>query len=561
MVKDLRAAAVPSFVARAPGVLLGVLADACVVGLLALSMWLIVRAAEQPPILYLNFAIVGVRAIAIGRAAFRYVERLASHDAAFAQLAVLRGVTFQRLLPRIPGGVETNRRGEVLAAFVDDVDQLQDEALRVRQPLIVSSVVVLLSLILVALISPLAALMTAVSIGGAAVIAVWLTDRIAGRSQSALSAARAKLQDAILERAEAAEVLAAFGATQNADAKVFAAAEQLSKIQRKQATTAGLTAGLMLLGAGLATVMILLFVQPNMGAGLFGLTVIVPAAIAEVFLAVPLALNARRRVQSSAARVARLTTSELPAELPQTAQDLEISDPDDSGEKRRSAAVTLRAQLPQGEPLIAASNLTIKHPGSGDPQIKDLSFELHAGETLLITGESGSGKSTLAAAMVRFLDYAGSLQIFGVAARDLGGPTVRQLIGLCEQQPHLFDTNLRQNLLFAKPSASDAELMLMLKRVGLHEWVTARGGLEMRIGNRGALVSGGQAQRIALARVLLAEFPIVVLDEPTASVDRDRADTLLQELVAAVPQDRALLLISHTVPPAVRARAAGEIVL
>src|SRR5690606_25164222 len=129
------ARAMPSRAARFPGVGLGVLADLCVVGLLGLSMWLIVRAGEQPPILYLTFAIVGVRAFAVGRAGFRYAERLFSHEAALTQLAALRANTFEALLPRVPGAIETHRRGEVLAAFVDDVDQLQDEPLRVRQPL------------------------------------------------------------------------------------------------------------------------------------------------------------------------------------------------------------------------------------------------------------------------------------------------------------------------------------------------------------------------------------------------------------------------------------------
>ena len=170
--------AVPSSRRAAFGLVLGVCADLCVVGLLGLSMWLIVRAGEQPPILHLTFAIVGVRAFAIGRAAFRYAERLASHDAALTQLAVLRASTFEALVPRVPGATWSRRRGDVLTAFVDDVDQLQDEPLRVRQPLIVSSIVVLLSIAVLALVSPAAALILTLLLFAAGALTAWLSARI-----------------------------------------------------------------------------------------------------------------------------------------------------------------------------------------------------------------------------------------------------------------------------------------------------------------------------------------------------------------------------------------------
>lgn len=114
-----------------PGLLLGILASGSAVALLATSSWLITRAAEQPPILFLGFAIVGVRAFALGRAFFRYVERLVTHDAAFRSLAVLRAGIFRRLIPVAPDGLAGTRRGDLLTRLVSDVDQLQDLPLRV----------------------------------------------------------------------------------------------------------------------------------------------------------------------------------------------------------------------------------------------------------------------------------------------------------------------------------------------------------------------------------------------------------------------------------------------
>lgn len=537
--------ALPSGRRAAIGLALGMLADLCVVGLLALSMWLIVRSGEQPPILHLTFAIVGVRAFAIGRAAFRYAERLASHDAALAQLAVLRSETFQALVPRVPGAIETHRRGEVLSAFVDDVDQLQDEPLRVRQPLVVSMTVVGLSLVLLALIAPVAALILALALLIAGGTAALLSQRISASSDREIGEARAALADALLERFSAAEVLSAFGAVELQRRRIADAEDRLATAQAVRTRSAGLTAALLSLASGLASVLVLLALQPSLGTGitapLFAAAVILPAAVFEVFAQVPAALVARRTVLSSAERVAELTEVPLPAEIPVDAVP---------SSRAGAAADTSESSFQQQTPLLFVRELSVRHPGAPSPAVAGISFELGAGDTLLVTGESGAGKSTLALALVRLLDYEGSYRLRGVEARTLSGAEVRRTVGLIEQQPHLFDADLRQNLKFARDTASDDELLEVLDRVGLGDWARKRGGLDTRVGERGALVSGGQAQRIALARAILADFPVLILDEPTAGVDRELADTLLTDMLRVVPEDRAIILITHTDVPA-----------
>ena len=542
--RRVRDRAVPPSRRLAPGIVLGVFADASAVGLLGLSMWLIVRAGEQPPILHLTFAIVGVRAFAIGRAAFRYAERLASHDAALEQLAKLRAATFDALIPRVPGAIESHRRGEVLAAFVDDVDQLQDEPLRVRQPLFVSGVVVALSLTVVALIAPLAAVVLTLLLLVAGTSAIAISRWIGGESDRELSAARAALTDALLERSEAAAELTAYGALPLQRERIGAAETRLARIQLRRARAAGITGALLAFAAGTASVLTVLALQPALGEGLsaplFAAAVVVPAAVFEVFAQVPAALNARRTVAASAARVAELSETALPAEIP--------VDPVDP------LPLPELTELPAGAsgatPLIAVRDLAVQHPGASRSALSGVDFALYAGETLVVTGPSGAGKSTLALALVRMLEYRGSYRLLGVEARRLAAAEVRSVVGLCEQMPHLFDADLRQNLLFARDTASDDELMSVLRRVGLAEWSMQRGGLDAAVGERGALVSGGQAQRIALARALLADFPVVILDEPTAGVDRELADRLLLDLLGAVPEDRAVILITHTEVPA-----------
>lgn len=516
----------------------GVLADLCVVGLLGLSMWLIVSAAEQPPILHLTFAIVGVRALAIGRAALRYVHRLNTHDAALAQLAPLRAETFAALVPRVPGALPTSRRGELLAAFVDDVDQLQDEPLRVRGPLVTSAIVVGLSLVAVALISPPAALVLFVSLVLSGLLAVWLAARSSGADDRALAAARARLSDALLERFTRADTLAAFDALGQARSTIAEAETELSRVQLGRAGAAGRTGAILACGAGLATLLTLMVVAPGgLAAPLMAAVTVLPAAVFEIFTQVPAALVAARAVRSSARRVAQLTEGAIPAEIPVEDALEDAPESGASGGALEDTTVVLR-------------EVAVRHPGASIEAVSGVTFTLRPGETLIVTGESGAGKSTLALALTRFLTYRGSYLIGGVEASSLPITTLRATVGLCEQQPHLFDTDLRQNLKFARDTASDEELWGVLERVGLAGWARGRGGLDASIGERGALVSGGQAQRIALARVLLSDFPVVVLDEPTAGVDGPLADRLLRDLIGAVPADRSVLLITHTEVPA-----------
>jgi ATP-binding cassette subfamily C protein CydC len=175
---------------------------------------------------------------------------------------------------------------------------------------------------------------------------------------------------------------------------------------------------------------------------------------------------------------------------------------------------------------------------------------IEPGERVLLTGPTGAGKTAVAHVLTRLVDYTGSYTIDGIEAATVGQDDVRRIVGLCEQQPYLFDADLRQNLLFAKDTATDGELLAVLERVGLGDWTAERGGLDAAVGERGALVSGGQAQRIALARALLADFPVLVVDEPTANVDGAVADRVVRDILTTAAQDgRSVLVISHTRVP------------
>lgn len=521
-----------------PGILVGILAAFCTVALLATSAWLITKAAEQPPILFLSMAVVGVRAFALGRAFFRYLERLFSHDAAFRQLEIVRVEVLRRLIPLAPGGLGRAKRGSLLSALVSDVDDLQNLPLRVVQPIVTSLGVAVVAVVGVAFLSPVAAVGLAVCLVLAfAVSAFWVT-RYAARAERSIAPRRAAVLDALLDYLNNLDVLTAYGADAAARARIERADADLTQAVVRRAGGAGIAAATLSLFSGLAVVVAVIAGIPAFGAGTLSapelaVIALVPLAVFEIVAMVPVAVGVFRQVRSSAARIAEVVPATVPAGIP-------VDDP----------AVVSGQRASTGVPRIELSDLSVRWPGRVETAVRGVTVTLEPGDRLLVEGESGAGKTSLAQALVRFVDIDGGYLIDGVPAERMPQDEVRRIVGLSEQTPYLFDETIRQNLLFAKDDADDAQLLDVLRRVGLDSWVAGRGGLDARVGERGSLVSGGQAQRIALARALLHDFPVLVLDEPTANVEADLADTLVRDLVAAAGNQRTVILISHTDVPA-----------
>lgn len=554
--------AVPPARRLLPSVLLGVAAGLSSVALLASSAWLIARAAEQPPILYLSLGVVGVRAFALGRAVFRYLERLAGHDAAFRQLAAIRADVFERMLPVAPDGLATARRGDLLSRFVGDVDELQNVSLRIVQPLVSATVVLVAALAGLAWLAPASALAVGACLLVGITVAVLAQQVLATRADGRLAPLRGRLQSAIVEHVQSLDVLVAFDAVEAGRERIRRIGAELERATRARASAQGFAAAAMSAVGGMAAAASLaaatpLLVDGRIDGPTFAVLCLVPLAIAEVATAVPVALGSLRMVRVSARRVADAVPDEVPAGLPAPAAAPVAELPTTTrGPGRHAPALRLRgvsASWPRvaagdADPPTAPSAAPATMPGSR-PDLDAVDLEVAPGERVLVEGASGAGKTTLAHVLVRFLEYCGSYRIDEVEARDLDPLEVRRRVGLVEQRPWLFDEDLRQNLIFARDTATDDELLDVLDRVGLGEWVAERGGLDARVGERGALVSGGQAQRIALARAMLADFPVLVLDEPTASVDPERADALLRDLLGAAGRDRSVILISHTGAP------------
>ena len=520
----------------------GAAAAGASVGLATTSAWLISRAAERPPVLYLLVAVTAVRAFGIGRGVFRYAERLAAHDAAFRVLAELRTTAYARMVRLAPGGLADFRSGDLLARIVNDIDGLADVWLRVLLPGAAAGLVSVAAVGIVAWLVPAAGLVLAGSVGIVAVAAPLAALVVSRAAERELAPARGALADAAIDLLQGAPELLTAGAAAGALRPVSDADARLAAAERRAALGAGVGTLVAGFAAGVAVWLSLVLAIGAARDGAIGGVVIAVVALTPIALhqiVAPL-VPATRQLPALAASAVRVTDV------------LDRPDP-----VREPAEPATPPPPPYG---LRARGLRLRYPSAGTDAVRGLDLEIPAGTRAIVTGPSGSGKSTLAAALLRFLDPArGSLELVGAdgAAEitTLAGDAVRACIGYCEQDPHVFDATLGENVRLARPAATDAELRDALARAQLTLWVDSLpDGLATQVGERGARLSAGQRQRLALARALLADRPVLLLDEPTEHLDEPAARAFVADLEAAAA-DRTVIVLTHR--PDLFAEAAG----
>jgi thiol reductant ABC exporter CydC subunit len=477
-------------------------------------------------VLHLTVAIVAVRAFGIGRGVLRYAERVTTHDAAFRILADTRVRVYRALERLAPAGLPAFRRGDLLGRLVADVDDVQDLFIRALLPPVIAVAVSMVAVGISATLMPLAGVILGVSLLVAGVGAPLLAAALTSRTDRRLAAVRGQLTASVVELLRGAPELVACGAAPARLAELELLDARLRRIAARSASSGGVAAAVTTLATGAAVLGALLVGVPAVRAGqldVVNLAVIVllPLAAFEAVAGLPLAVQQVQRVRRSAARIQEVLTAPAPVAEPV--------------EPRRA---------PAGPYTLAIKGLSARWPGAQQAAVAGVDLLLTPGRRVAVVGASGAGKSTLAAALLRFVESDG-VALNGVPIAELDADALRRVIGLCAQDAHLFDSTIGENLLLARRDASPDTVRDALRRARLLDWVDALPtGLDTPVGEHGEQLSGGQRQRIALARALLADFPILILDEPAANLDIATADALTADLLDAT-LGRTTLLITH----------------
>jgi len=506
----------------------GAAATGCAVALLAVSGFLLARASQHPSIIAITAAVVAVRAFSVGRGVFRYTERLTSHDAAFRVLADTRVAVYRRLARLAPTGLSAFRSGDLLARLTSDVDATQDLFIRGIAPplaaaLVGAGAVTACLLILAPAAGVLAAGLLA---GGLAVPAVAAAADRASRRRA--SPARGDLAAGTVNLLDGAADLHAFGAGDAALDRVAARDAELTALARRSAAAAGLGTGLTSLASGLTVWGVLILGVAATGSGTLGrvpLAVVTLTALAAFEAVSPLTGAALQIGHSRSAACRVFAVLDVPDPVREPPRPLPPPEP--------PVTVALRAAQ-------------VRYRPDAPFALDGLDLDLGPGRRVALVGPNGAGKSTVAALLMRFVDLAGGTAT--LCGHDLAGyaaDDVRRVIGGCPQDPHVFDTTIADNLRLARPGASDEELADAAARARLLPWIESLpSGFQTPVGVHGTAISGGERQRLALARALLADPAVLILDEPAASLDPDARRALTADLLD-VTAGRATLLITH----------------
>ena len=497
------------------------------IGLLGTSAFLIARAAAHPSVAELAVAIVGVRFFGIARSGLRYLERLVSHSTNFRLLAELRAWFFQKLEPLAPARLINQRGGDLLDRVVADIDGLEDFYVRGVAPPLTALLVTMGMGIFVGSSYPQLGTALAAGLVLSGVGVPWLAQRLGRQPGNALikarSAVSAEIVDSILGLAD----LMAFGQEERSLDNLRIANRKVGKAQGQMALRSGLVSGLNSLATHLTLWVILLAAIPLVRTG--GLDAITLAVVTLVTLASfeatqPLG-QASNRLQAALASADRLF--EITSLTP----------------------VVIEPEIPAPAPVKAhlqIEALSFRYQAGLASVLDEVSLNLPVGKRVGIVGPSGSGKTTLFNILLRFWQPTqGRIRLDGREINQYSSVDVRRQFGVIGQNPYIFSGSVRANLSIGCPNAAPEALERVLHQTRLWEWVESLPhGLDTWMGERGVQISGGERQRLAIARVLLQDAPIWLLDEPTTHLD-ERTRLEIEKMVLETAGRRSMIWITH----------------
>lgn len=511
------------------GVILAIVTLLASIGLLTLSGWFlsasaVVGAAGLYSFNYMLPA-AGVRGAAITRTAGRYFERLVSHDATFRVLQHLRVTTFSKLLPLSPAGLSRFRQGELLSRVVADVDTLDHLYLRVISPLVGALVVIVVVTVGLSVLDVPLALMLGGIMLATLIILPPLFYRAGKPTGENLTQLRGQYRQQLTTWLQGQAELTIFGASQRYREQMENTELSWHDAQRRQSDLTAASQAVMLLIGAIAVLTMLWFAAGGVGdntqpGALIALFVFCALAAFEALAPVTGAFQHLGQVIASAIRITQITDCPPEVQFPQTS-----------------------AMAPT-EVNVNLQDISFSYPEQPQKALDGISLSIAAGEHVAVLGRTGCGKSTLLQLLTRAWDpQHGEVLLNGVPLTQYGETALRASISMVPQRVHLFSATLRDNLLLAAPQATDEALADVLTRTGL-EKLLDDSGLNAWLGEGGRQLSGGELRRLAIARALLHDAPLVLLDEPTEGLDAATESQIL-ELLEEVMQKKTVLMVTH----------------
>lgn len=507
---------------RVPRLLLaiafGVLSLGSALALAAVSAWLITRAWQMPPVLDLSIAAVAVRALAITRAVVHYCERLASHDTALRAASNARAEIYGHLAHQPPEAAARLSGGDLAGRLGADVDEIAEVLVRAILPIAVAAILSVAAVTVVAAISVPAAAVLGTCLLAAGVGAPWLSARAATEHERAARLRHAGRDEATLLALDHAAELRVSGRLPVVIAEATRQQRDWAEKTDRAAVPAAFAAavpvaavGISVLGAAVAGIGLSDAVASMTAA----ILMLLPLSAFEATTALPGAAVSLTRARIAAGRV-----------LPLTGQG--------------------RATAPSRTTVPAGS--TLRADVEGAPGIA-----LSPGDRLAVTGRSGAGKTTLLMTLAGLIaPPAGSVTLGGAALSCYDEATLRATVAFFAEDAHVFATTVRDNLLVVRGDCTDAEITCALTAVGLHTWLDGLpGGLATVLTGGAGALSAGQRRRLLLARALLSQAPIILLDEPTEHLDADTADDIMRTLLTPgvfFGPDRTVVVATHQLP-------------
>jgi len=512
------------------GIVLAIVTLLASIGLLTLSGWFLSASAVAgvAGLYSFNYMLpaAGVRGTAIARTAGRYFERLVSHDATFRVLQHLRIFTFSKLLPLSPAGLARFRQGELLNRVVADVDTLDHLYLRVISPLVGAFVVIVtVTLGLCVLDVPIA-----LTLGGIMLLTLLLLPPLfyrAGKSTGEnLTRLRGDYRQQLTSWLQGQAELTIFGASRRYRAQMESTELSWHEAQRRQSELTALSQAVMMLIGGVAVIAMLWMASGGVGGNtqpgaLIALFVFCALAAFEALAPVTGAFQHLGQVIASAVRITQITEQKPEVAFTDAQHDV----------APQSVALQLK-------------DVTFAYDGQAQNALDAISLTIPAGKHVAVLGRTGCGKSTLLQLLTRAWDPSrGEIRFNDTPLTEFSEPALRKAVSVVPQRVHLFSATLRDNLLLASPQASDRDLSAVLEQVGLQK-LLEDDGLNSWLGEGGRQLSGGELRRLAVARALLHDAPLMLLDEPTEGLDATTESQIL-DLLAQVMKNKTVLMVTH----------------